>query len=136
MITTTEADPALTEAYRVQAAEYGEAMVALLAAGLRQAAALVAVQAVRSAALGLLAQCVGAEAVEDDPIALLWRLLPDVRQAPALQQGANVFALHEDLTLYAYVVDAGEAREAVDEALVFCAWALAQETAARIPAGR
>ncbi|HWE62132.1 MAG TPA: hypothetical protein VHB98_10500 [Chloroflexota bacterium] len=132
MNSRTEADPAIGEAYRVQAAVYSEAMIALLEDGRHQAAALVAVQVVRSAALGLLAACAGVAAVEEDPIALLWSTLPEVRQIPALQQGANVVALHEDLTHYAYSLDADEAREVVDEALAFRAWTVAPETAALI----
>jgi hypothetical protein len=132
VIITTEADPAIVRAYREQAAVYREAMIALLETGRHQAAALVAVQAVRSAAMGLLATCMGDGPIDEDPISLLWNRLPHARQEPALQQGANVFALHEDLTLYAYSVDADEAREVVDEALAFCAWVLAPETLAMI----
>jgi len=124
----TEADPAIVEAYREQAEIYGAAMVVLLEAGRHQAATLLAVQTVRSAALTLLAACVGREAVDEDPISLLWNTLPAVREMPALQQGANVLALHDDLTLYAYEVDIEEARDAVTDAAAFSIWALALET--------
>jgi hypothetical protein len=128
----TEADPAIVEAYREQAAIYGAAMVVLLEAGRHQAAALLAVQTVRSAALTLLTACVGMEAVDEDPISVLWNVLPAVREMPTLQQGANVLALHDDLTLYAYEVDIEEARDAVADAAAFSSWALELETAASI----
>jgi hypothetical protein len=130
--TMTEADPAIVEAYREQAEIYGAAMIVLLEAGRHQAATLLAVQTVRSAALTLLAACVDMKAVDEDPISLLWNMLPAVREIPALQQGANILALHDDLTLYAYEVDIEEARDAVTDAAAFSTWALGLETSASI----
>ncbi len=132
MATMTEADPAIVEAYRVQAEIYGEAMIALLETGRHQAAALLAVQTVRSAALTMLAASVGVESLDEDPISLLWNRVPAVRETPALQQGANVLALHDDLTLYAYAVDGKEAEEIVADAAAFRAWVLEPATLAAI----
>jgi hypothetical protein len=99
--------------------------------GAFQAAALLAVHAVRAAATALLATCTGAiAAAEADPVATLWRQAPALRRARALQAGANVSALHDDLALYAYSVTESEARDLARDAHTFCAWALERGVAA------
>ena len=133
----TEADEAIVAAYREQVAECHAAMDLVLEHGAFQAAALLAVQVVRAAATALLAARTGTIAGgETDPVAALWRQVPALRRARALQAGANVIALQEDLALYAYVVDGDEARELARDAHAFRAWALARMGAPHPPLRR
>ena len=122
---TTDAGPDIVRAYREQASLYREAMWMLLRGDAGQAAAFVAVQAVRSAASYALAIRSGRVTDDVDTVAALWQAVPEVRLFAVLQTGADVVALHDDLTLYAYAVASGEAREVADAADTFCAWALA-----------
>jgi hypothetical protein len=114
MTEATGADPHIVRAYREQTSLYREAMKKLLMLDAGQAATFVAVQAVRSAASYALAMLTGRVADDEDTVAALWRAVPAVRE---------LAVLHDDLTLYAYSVDGGEAREIVDAADLFCAWA-------------
>jgi hypothetical protein len=139
----TEADEAILAAYRAQVADCRAAMDLVLEHGAFQAATLLAVQAVRAAATLLLAAHTGTIATDEvDPVAALWLRVPALRRARALQEGANVIALQDDLALYAYIVDGDEAREVIQAAHTFCAWALERRVAAqspcapRLPVGR
>jgi hypothetical protein len=121
----TEADPDVIQAYREQASLYREAMRMLLRREAVQAAAFVALQAVRSAASYALAILTGQVSGDEDTVAALWQALPKLCSPAVLQTGADVLALHDDLTLYAYHVDTVEAHELSDAAERFCTWALA-----------
>jgi len=90
-----------------------------------QAAAFVALQAVRSAASYALAILTGRLTDDEDTVAALWHAVPLVRVLAVLPAGADVLALHDDLTLYAYTIDDREAHDVAGAADVFCAWALA-----------
>jgi len=122
---TAEADPDIVRAYREQVGLYLAAMRMLLRHDAGQAAAFVALQAVRSAASYVLAVLTGRLTDDEDTVAALWHAVPFVRVLAVLPAGADVLALHDDLTLYAYAIDDGEARDVVGAADVFCAWALA-----------
>lgn len=131
MVTTaTEADPHIVRAYREQAGVYREAMELLLRHEAGQAAALLAVQAVRSAAAYALAILTGRLAGDEDTVAALWQAVPQIRLLAEVQPGADVLALHDDLTLYAYSIDDAEAHELAHAADTFCAWALSLVPAA------
>ena len=128
----TEADEAILAAYRAQVADCRAAMDLLLEHGAFQAAALLAVQAVRAAATLPLATHTGTIAADEaDPVAALWLRVPALRRARALWEGANVIALQDDLALYAYIVDGDEACELVQAAHTFCTWALARGSVAQ-----
>jgi hypothetical protein len=130
----TEADEAILAAYRAQVADCRAAMDLVREHGAFQAATFLAVQAVRAAATLLLAAHTGTIATDEvDPVAALWLRVPALRRARALQEGANVIALQDDLALYAYIVDRDEAREVAQAAHTFCAWALARGLAAQPP---
>ena len=122
---TADADPDLIRAYREQAGLYREAMWMLLRHDAGQAAAFVALQAVRSAASYALAILTGRLTDDEDTVAALWHAVPAVRVLAVLPAGADVLALHDDLTLYAYAIDDREAHQVAEAADVFCAWALA-----------
>jgi hypothetical protein len=122
---TTDAGPDIVRAYREQARLYREAMWMLLRGDAGQAAAFVALQAVRSAAFYALAVLTGRVTDDVDTVAVLWEAVPEVRLVAVLQSGADVLALHDDLTLYAYAVDCGEAHMVAEVADIFCTWALA-----------
>ncbi|MDB5056731.1 MAG: hypothetical protein JWO59_203 [Chloroflexi bacterium] len=126
----TDADPDIIQAYREQASLYREAMRILLQREAVQAAAFVALQAVRSAASYTLASLTGQVIGDEDTVAALWQALPKLRSLAVLQTGADVLARHDDLTLYAYDVSAVEAHEMADAADTFCTWALAVVPAA------
>ena len=121
----TTADEAIAATYRRQAAECRAAMHAALAGGWAQAAALLAVQAVRSAANGLLAAHAGIAATERDadPVDLLYRCMPGLRTARQLAGGAEVLAYEEDLRAYGFPLDPAEARQLLALAEQFCRWA-------------
>ena len=129
MSTMTEADPAIVRAFSEQAHLYREAMSILLGHGAGQAAAIVAVQAVRSAASYVFACATGCLTEDLDTVAALWRAVPDLRSLTVLQAGADVLALQDDLVLYAYTLDLDEAVETVHAADTFCRWALATRPA-------
>jgi hypothetical protein len=93
--------------------------------GAGQAAAFLALQAVRSAASYALAILAGRLSDDEDTVAALWHPVPEVHVLAVLPAGADVLALHDDLTLYAYAIDDREAHEVADAADVFRAWALA-----------
>jgi hypothetical protein len=122
---TADADPDIVRAYREQASLYREAMWMLPRHDAGQAPAFVALQAVRSAASYALAILTGRLADDEDTVAALWHAVPGIRGLAVLPAGANVLALHDDLTLYAYAIDEKEAHVVADAADVFCAWALA-----------
>jgi len=122
---TADADPDIVRAYREQASLYLAAMWMLLRHDAGQAAALVALQAVRSAASYALASLTGRLTDDEDTVAALWHAVPGIRVLAVWPAGADVLALHDDLTLYAYAIDDREAREVADAADVFCVWALA-----------
>src|SRR5260370_33349434 len=90
-----------------------------------QAAAFVAVQAVRSAASYAFAILGGRVTDDVDTVAALWEALPEVRLLAVLHSGADVLALHDDLTLYAYAVDIREAHAVADATDIIFTWALA-----------
>jgi hypothetical protein len=121
----TEADDALADAYRRQARECRAAMHAVLAGGWGQAAALLAVQAVRASANALLAARAGIAATGNgaDPIALLYWHVPALRADARLAAGADVLAHEEDLHFYGFESARGEARRLLDLADGFCDWA-------------
>jgi hypothetical protein len=128
----TEADEAILAAYRAQVADCRTAMDLVVEHGAFQAATLLAVQAVRAAATLLLAARTGTISMDEaDPVAALWLRVPALRRARALQEGANVIALQDDLALYASIVDGDEAREVTQAAHAFCSWALEREAAAQ-----
>ena len=122
---TADADPDIVRAYREQVGLYRDAMWTLLRHDAGQAAAFVALQAVRSAASYALAILIGRLTDDEDTVAALWHTVPAVRLLAILPAGADVLALHDDLTLYAYTIDDREAHDVAGAADVFCAWALA-----------
>lgn len=133
---TTEADPDIVRAYREQAALYREGMRMLLRQDTPQAATVLALQAVRSAASYALAILSGSVAGDQDTVSALWQAIPEMDAIAVLPSGADVLALHDDITLYAYAVDKREAHAVADAADLFCAWALAVTPVAivRMPA--
>jgi hypothetical protein len=122
---TTEADPDVVRAYKEQAGLYREAMNIMLRHDAGQAAAFLAVQVVRSAASYAFVVLTGGVAEDEDTVAALWQALPEMRVPAVLLAGADVLALHDDLTLYAYTIDEMEARQVAAAADLFCTWALA-----------
>ena len=121
----TAADATIAAAYRRQAAECRAGMHAALACGWDQAAALLAVQAVRSAANGLLAAHAGVAATgrDADPIDQLFRRLTGTSTDRPLAAGAEVLAYEEDLRAYGFALEPPEARQLLTLAELFCLWA-------------
>lgn len=108
----TMADWTIAATYRRQAAECRAAMHAALAGGWAQAAALLAVQAVRSAANGLLAAHAGIAATgrDADPVDLLYRCMAGPSADRQLAAGAEVLAYEEDLRAYGFPLDPADLR--------------------------
>ena len=121
----SEVDDDIADAYRRQARECRAAMHAVLAGGWSQAAALLAVQAVRAGANALLATCVGIAATGQgaDPLDLLYRHVPVIRGEEHLTIGAEVLAYDEDLRTYGFELQPEEADQLLMLADRFCAWA-------------
>jgi hypothetical protein len=111
-------------------------MQLLLEHGAGQAASLLAVQAVRSAAAYALAVLTHDVSDDEDIVGALWSAVPALRACAVLQLGADVIALHDDLTLYAYTPDNRETDDLARAAEAFCAWALALQEPAEVAAGR
>ena len=121
----TTADEAISATYRRQAAECRAAMHVALEDGWAQAAALLAVQAVRSSANGLLAAHAGIAATgrDTDPVDLLYCYMSGPSADRQLAAGAEVLAYEEDLRAYGFPLDTSEARQLLALAEQFCRWA-------------
>jgi hypothetical protein len=123
-----EADAAMAEAYRRQCRECLAAMRGACAGGRSQAAVLLAVQAVRTAANALLVTQTGVATTGHgaDPVSLLYEHLPRYRRDEHLSVGAEVLAYDEDLRYYGYEAREEEACALLDLAERFCNWATAR----------
>lgn len=121
---TATADSTEADNYRLQAFECCLAMKLVCSHGWPQATAILAMQAVRSAANALLAAYAGVSATGEgaDPIVLLYRHVRRFRTEPALAWGAEVLALEEDLGYYGMKLSRDETRRIVTLAEAFCDW--------------